>query len=102
MIIGKQTQVQISSYYTTNQRKGILSFSMKLVTWNCNGATKPMLAEARPFGKLSVFGGSKRCEDPLLSTLDTKVWAGDYLWVGESKECGIGCFLRRRSSRCSR
>jgi exodeoxyribonuclease-3 len=63
---------------------------MKVVTWNCNGALRRKLAHADGFcADILVI---QECEDPALSTSEYRKWAGEYLWIGETKNRGVGIF----------
>ena len=67
---------------------------MKIVTWNCNGALR------KKFHVLEIFDADiyviQECEDPS-KTKDKKFieWADRYLWKGDSKNKGIGVFVKK-------
>ncbi len=68
---------------------------MKIVTWNCNGALR------RKFQTLSELEADiyiiQECENP--ATIDNshyQKWAENHLWIGDSKNKGIGIFAQNK------
>ena len=72
-------------------------YTMKMITWNCNGALR------KKFLNLSEFGAEimviQECEDPERSNDSTyKQWASNYVWTGDNKNKGLGIFCSDSTS----
>lgn len=64
---------------------------MRIVSWNCHGAFRRKLEALEPYkADLYII---QECENPALSEdANYKQWASNYLWVGSSKNKGLGVF----------
>lgn len=65
---------------------------MNIITWNCNGGFRNKLhnLEEYVYDILVI----QECEDPVKSTKAYREWATNYLWIGKSKNKGIGVFCK--------
>lgn len=68
---------------------------MKILTWNCNGALR------KKFGYLTDFNADihiiQECENPVETNhTEYKEWAENHLWIGDSKNKGIGIFADKQ------
>jgi len=66
---------------------------LKIVTWNCNGALR------KKFEHLNTFNSDilviQECEDPSRALDKNYInWATNYLWIGDTKNKGIGIFAK--------
>ncbi|MCA0237841.1 MAG: endonuclease/exonuclease/phosphatase family protein [Bacteroidetes bacterium] len=66
---------------------------MKIVTWNCNGAFR------KKFDNISDFDADiyiiQECENPAeIGHSEYLNWAGNYLWMGDTKNKGLGIFTK--------
>jgi exonuclease III len=66
---------------------------MKIISWNCNGAFR------KKFHALLELNADilviQECENPKESNdLEYKNWANNYLWIGDSKNKGLGIFAK--------
>ena len=65
---------------------------MKIVSWNCGGAFRKKHHLLEPLdADLYVI---QECEDPDRSAKQFRSWAAHHLWIGTSKNKGIGVFSR--------
>jgi len=66
---------------------------MKIITWNCNGALR------RKFRSLLDFNADiiiiQECENPAVAKdKEYSNWATNYLWIGDTKNKGLGIFAK--------
>jgi exonuclease III len=66
---------------------------MKFISWNCNGGLRKKLKSLIELdADVMVI---QECENPeLTNDLIYKSWAKNYLWVGRTKNRGIGIFVK--------
>lgn len=69
---------------------------MKIITWNCNGAFR------KKFEHLATLNADifiiQECENPAeISDNEYKKWAVNYLWVGDTKNKGLGIFANKNN-----
>ena len=70
---------------------------MKILTWNCNGALRKKFESLIPFNADLIV--VQECEDPR-ETKDEKYrdWARNFLWIGDTKNKGLGVFAKNETS----
>jgi len=66
---------------------------MKIISWNCNGAFR------KKFENISAFNADiyiiQECEDPKQTRHhEYKEWGRNHLWIGDSKNKGLGIFAQ--------
>lgn len=66
---------------------------MQVVTWNCNGALRKKFKSLAPLNAdIHVI---QECENPASTNeKEYRDWASNYLWIGGSKNKGLGVFVR--------
>lgn len=66
---------------------------MKIITWNCNGAFRKKFEHLNDLDTDIIV--IQECENPKESKdLKYVEWAGNHLWIGDSKNKGLGIFAK--------
>lgn len=83
-------------YLRCASSKVINFLDMRIVSWNCNGALRKKLDQLLKLdADIYII---QECEDPSQSNdAHYKAWAVNYLWVGKSKNKGLGIFSRKEN-----
>lgn len=66
---------------------------IKVVSWNCGGAFRKKFQFIERAFEPDILV-IQECENPATSSEEFRMWAGDCLWIGESKNKGLGVFDR--------
>lgn len=67
---------------------------LKIITWNCNGALRNKFKHLLDFdADICVI---QECENPLETKhTEYKNWAENHIWIGDTKNKGIGIFAKK-------
>lgn len=85
--------MQLDSHSTRacNQGAGLTKKTLRIATWNCNGALR------KKWGRLAKIKADvyvvQECEDPgQVKDAAYNAWCANHLWTGTNKNKGIGIF----------
>ena len=74
--------------------KNVIFELMKIVSWNCNGALRNKY-EALIKLEADIYI-VQECEDPTKTKDEAyKKWASNHLWIGDTKNKGLGVFCKK-------
>ena len=67
---------------------------MKIISWNCNGALRKKFEHiAKLDADIYII---QECEDPARANhKEYSDWSNNYLWIGDTKNKGIGIFAKK-------
>lgn len=69
--------------------------TMKIITWNCNGALRKKYALLDAYKADIVV--VQECENPEESKdAGYRAWAANHLWIGDNKHKGLGIFCKKK------
>jgi exonuclease III len=82
-----------SGFFFDIFEKSIHNLSMKIITWNCNGAFRKKFSQLESFDADIIV--IQECEDPKMSNdKKYKEWASNFIWIGDNKNKGLGMFCK--------
>lgn len=88
---GAGMQLDSHSTRACNQGAGLTKKTLRIATWNCNGALR------KKWGRLATIKADvyvvQECEDPgQVKDAAYNTWCANHLWTGTNKNKGIGIF----------